>query len=253
MKLTILFMTFLITLSAHAITGREVMEKVKAHNEGYVGASATMTMTLVDAHDNKVERIMEALTKEGAKDDEEEGDKSITEFTKPLDVKGTKLLTWTMKKVPNKQWLYLPNFKRVKKINSKNQAGSFMGSEFSYEDIAGQEINKYSYKLISENADGWVVESTPKENSGYSKMMTTVSKKYTNPIEVKYYDRRGELLKTSKIEGYAPLKVKEKNIFYPKKVTMQNHQNNKKSIITWTERKVGIKHSNSKFKSQKLK
>ena len=158
-----------------------------------------------------------------------------------------------MKKESNKQWLYLPNFKRIKKINSKNQAGSFMGSEFSYEDIAGHEIYKYTYKLLEENKDSWIVESKPTSDSGYTKMITTISKTYYNPIKVQYFDRRTELLKTSSIEGHKPFKIKQKNIFYPSKVTMVNHQNKKKSIISWDKRKIGVEHSESKFKSQKLK
>lgn len=237
---------------AYAITGREVMELVDKHNEGHVGSSSIMEMTLIDAHNNQVQRVMKSINKEAPKN-VDYGEKSITEFVRPLDVKGTKLLTWTMKKSVNKQWLYLPNFKRIKKINSKNQSGSFMGSEFSYEDIAGQEIDKYQYKLLKETDADWIVESIPINDSGYSKMVTTISKKYSNPIKVEYYDRRGDLLKTSTIEGHKAYSVKKKSIYFPTQVTMVNHQNQKKSVIKWSDRKVGVEHSDSKFKSQKLK
>jgi hypothetical protein len=253
------FLSFLICIStnlvinnSYAITGREVMELVDKHNQGHIGSSSVMEMTLIDAHNNQVQRVMKSINKEAPKN-VDYGEKSITEFLRPLDVKGTKLLTWTMKKGANKQWLYLPNFKRIKKINSKNQSGSFMGSEFSYEDIAGQEIDKYQYKLLKENSDNWVVESIPINDSGYSKMITTISKKYSNPIKVEYFDRRGELLKTSTIEGHKSYSVKKKKIFFPGQVTMINHQNQKKSVIKWSDRKIGVEHSDSKFKSQKLK
>ena len=248
MKLTLLLL--ILSFSVFAKTGREVMELVKAHNDGVIGIKSKMTMTLIDAHNNKVDRQMLSMTKEG---DNENGDKSITEFTRPLDVKGTKLLTHTMKKGANKQWLYLPNFKRVKRINSSSQSGSFMGSEFSYEDIAGQEIDKYTYKLLSEDENIWTIESIPVEDSGYTKLISKISKEKYSATEVQYFDRKGELLKTSVVEGLKPLKVKEKNIFFPDKVTMTNHQTSKKSVIIWSERKVGITLPDSKFKSQKLK
>lgn len=248
MKFFALSLIFLST-TLFAKNGREVMELVKTHNDGFIGSKATMTMTLIDAHDNQVVREMISLSKEG---DKENGNKSITEFIKPLDVKGTKLLTWTMKQGPNKQWLYLPNFKRVKKINSSSQSGSFMGSEFSYEDIAGQEIDKYSYKLISEDEKSWTIESVPLEESGYSKLVSTISKDKYSATKVDYFDRKSELLKTSIIDGLTPIKVNQKSIFFPEKVTMTNHQTSKKSIITWSERKVGINLSESEFKSQKL-
>lgn len=248
MKLLLIILLF--SFNTFAKTGREVMELVKEHNDGVIGTSSNMTMVLVDAHENKVERQMISLSKEGDKDN---GSKSITEFTKPLDVKGTKLLTHTMKKGANKQWLYLPNFKRVKRINSSSQSGSFMGSEFSYEDIAGQEIDKYSYKLLSEDDKTWTIESTPLEDSGYTKLVSVISKEKFSAVKVDYFDRKGELFKTSIVDGLKPVKVNKKDIFFPDKVTMTNHQTNKKSIITWSERKVGITLPDSKFKSQKLK
>jgi hypothetical protein len=69
-----------------------------------------------------------------------DGDKSLTIFDKPRDVKGTALLSFTHKEGPDDQWLYLPALKRVKRIASDNKSGPFMGSEFAYEDIASQEI-----------------------------------------------------------------------------------------------------------------
>lgn len=248
MKSLILILS-LFSLSAFAITGLEVMQKVKAHNEGFGGTTSEMKMELIDAHGNTVERVMSAVLKEDAKN----GDKSITSFEKPLDIKGTKLLTWTMKDGPNKQWIFLPKFKRVKKINASNQAGSFMGSEFSYEDIGGQEISKYNYKLISENADQWVVESISKEKSGYSKMVTVISKTIFNPLKVEYFDRRGELLKRSILEDYKLFTVNSKKINMANKITMVNIQTKKKSIITWNKRNLGVKLNENDFKSSKLK
>ena len=249
LKLTTLLSILLsFQLNADAPSGLEIMKKVQEHNKGFIGATSEMKMVLVDAHDNKVERIMTGKVMESKK-----GDKSITAFKKPLDIKGTKLLTWTAKSGPNKQWLFLPKFKRVKKINARNQSGSFMGSEFSYEDIGGQILDKYTYKFLSMNNDEWIVESTPKDKSGYSKMITTISKKFLNPTKVEYFDRRGELLKISIIEEYEKFKVKGKLINMANKITMDNKQTKKKSIITWTKRKLGLKLKTTDFKSSKLK
>jgi outer membrane lipoprotein-sorting protein len=245
----LLLSLLLLSFTVHAnMTGRDIMEKIKANNEGYVGSTSKMTMVLIDAHGNKVERILTGKVLENLK----EGDKSITAFEKPLDVKGTKLLTWTSKQGENQQWLYLPKFKRVKKINAQNQDGSFMGSEFSYEDIAGQEIEKYNYKLLSETDSEWVVESTPKASSGYSKLVTTISKAKMNPIKVQYFDRKGELLKISILEDFKQFQVNKKNFDLANKITMENIQTKRKSVIEWNERKLGEKLSDNDFKATKL-
>lgn len=245
----LLFCSFLISTQVFALTGREVMEKIQKKNQGYLGSTSKMVMTLIDAHGSKVERVMNAKVLENRK----KGDKSITAFEKPLDVKGTKLLTWTVKNGANKQWLFLPKFKRVKKINSRNQSGSFMGSEFSYEDIAGQQIDKYKYKLLSETKKAWTIQSKPVDKSGYSKMVTVISKNKLNPLTVKYYDRKGDLLKESKLENFKVYKANKKKFDLADKITMENKQTKKKSVIVWTKRQLGKKLKESNFKATKLK
>lgn len=245
----LLFISLLLT-NAWALTGLEVMRKVDQANHGTIGTSSNMTMTLIDASGSQVTRAMKAKTLEA---DGGEGDKSIMEFLKPMDVKGTKLLTWVVKDGDNQQWLYLPQFKRVKKINSKNQSGSFMSSEFSFEDIAGEEIEKYDYKLLSEDDKTWKVESIPKRVSGYSKVVTTISKEFMNPLSVEYYDRKGELLKTSKLSGFEKTTVNGKTFHLASEIRMDNAQTKKSSIIKWEKRELGVKHGQNDFKSNKLK
>lgn len=246
----LLLASVLISTQVFALTGRELMEKIQKKNENYIGAESKMVMTLIDAHGNKVERIMTSMVLEGTG---KKGDKSITAFEKPLDVKGTKLLTWTMKDGANKQWLYLPKFKRVKKINARNQSGSFMGSEFSYEDIAGQQIDKYKYKILSEDKETWTVQATPTDKSGYSKIVSVVRKDIMVPKKADYYDRKGELLKTSTFEMFKKYKGAGKTFDVADKIVMENTQTKKKSIIEWTKRKIGVKLKDNKFKSTKLK
>ena len=81
-----------------------------------------------------------------------DGDKSLSIFDKPRDVKGTAFLSFSHTKGADDQWLYLPALKRVKRIASRNKSGPFMGSEFSFEDLASFEIGKYTYKFLKEEA-----------------------------------------------------------------------------------------------------
>lgn len=246
-----LFITLLNFLfHAHAITGLEVMQKVDDAQNEIIGLDSTMDLVLIDANNQKVVRQMQSQVLE-----REEGNKSITTFTKPIDVKGTKLLTWTQKDAPNKQWLYLPSFNRLKKINSKSQSGSFMGSEFSYEDIAGMVIEKYDHKMLEDTKDYWKVESIPKSTtqSGYSKMISKISKKYLYPIEVQYYNRRNEILKQSLVSQMLTYELAKKTFYLPKSITMKNNLNLRSSIIEWTKRKIGIKHNESAFQPQRIK
>lgn len=242
-------LSLLIMTSTYAITGLEVMQKVDKANDDFKGSSSQMSLTLINAYGEKLDRVMQSSVLE----DQKEGNKSITEFVEPLDVKGTKLLTWTMKEENNKQWLYLPRFKRIKKITSSGQSGSFMGSEFSYEDIAGNELSKYEYKLLKEDDKTWTVESKPKVDSGYSKIVTMIDKSKLIPIKAQYFDRKGDLLKISTMSDIAQYKVYGKTFNFANKIKMENVQTKKSSIISWKERKLGVSHKESDFKSTKLK
>tara|TARA_B100001971_G_C18268010_1_gene596213 strand:+ start:52154 stop:52894 length:741 start_codon:yes stop_codon:yes gene_type:complete len=244
-----LFSFLLLPTLVFAITGREVMEKVDKSGEGFVGSSSEMTLVLINAQGEEIERVMESKVFEN----NEEGNKSITEFVEPLDVKGTKLLTWSQKSDNNKQWLYLPRFKKIKKISSSGQSGSFMGSEFSYEDIAGNELDKYEYKLLKEDESTWTVEARPKNESGYSKIISTIDKKKLIPIKAEYFNKREELLKKSVMDKFKSYQVGKKSFTYANYIKMDNVQTKKASIIQWKDRKIGVKHKENDFKSTKLK
>lgn len=243
------FLMLSLPFCAFALTGLEVMQKVDQAGQGVQGTRSQVKMTLIDAHKRSVEREMKAYSLE----DNKNGDHSLIEFIKPLDVRGTQLLTQTVKGDNNRQWLYLPQFKRVKKINSSGQSSSFMGSEFSFEDIAGRDIDKYSYKLLGEDQQNWIVESIPKRESGYTRLVSVISKKYLAPIEVKYFDRKNELLKTSELSAYKKYANSGKTFNLADRIEMKNVQTNKMSIMEWSEREIGKELPLGQFQPNRLK
>ncbi len=238
------------TPEAKGLRLAKVFEK---NNNGFVGESGKTEMVLIDAHGEKVIRVMRGKTKEVKGD----GDKSISIFENPKDVKGTKMLTWSHKSKDDQQWLFLPSVRRVKKISSKNKSASFMGSEFSYEDLGSQEIEKYKFKWLKDekyNGDPvHVIERIPTYKSGYSKQISYISKKFSNPHKVEYFDRKKQLLKVAVFEGYKPYKVLGKTIYRASVIKMDNVQTKKKSIFSWKDRKIGVKFSDNDFRKNKLK
>ncbi|RAP28300.1 outer membrane lipoprotein-sorting protein [Candidatus Marinamargulisbacteria bacterium SCGC AG-343-D04] len=219
-------------------------------NNGFVTQQSMVKMILINAHGDKVERRMSFMGMEVDGD----GDKSLITFLYPADVKGTKTLTWSHKEGPDDMWLLLPALNRVKRINSRNKSGSFMGSEFSYEDISSDEAEKYTYNFIEDSTlDGrevWVIERYPKDkNSGYSKQVTYVDKEYRNPWKIVYFDRKGELLKTSVFSQYK--KIDRWWLF--NRIEVMNHQTQKSSILEWQNRELGNNLKSSLFTKQYLK
>ncbi|MEE2744828.1 MAG: outer membrane lipoprotein-sorting protein, partial [Bdellovibrionota bacterium] len=223
-------------------------------NDGFVGESSEMEMILEDAHGTKIKRRMKGKIMETKGD----GDKSISQFLLPADVKGTMMLTWTHKKKDDDQWLFLPSIKRTKRISSSNKSASFMGSEFSYEDLGSQEVEKYSHKLLKEekNKDGldlWVMERIPRnKKSGYRKLKVWIIKKYSNPGKIEYYDRKNELLKIATFSSFKEFKIGSRTLYRASKIHMVNVQTGKKSTISWSNRSLGVKFDEEDFEKDSL-
>lgn len=240
-------------VSAHAgpaeDKGLEIARKADKANEGFATEKGTMTLELINAHGDVTKRKMRFEVVEG----KEDGDKSLSVFDWPADVKGTKLLTFTHKKGDDDQWLFLPAVKRVKRIASSNRSGSFMGSEFAFEDLASQEVEKYTYKHLDDvkhdGRDCWRLERVPLEkNSGYKRQVVWMDKEYLAPVKIEFYDRKNELLKVSVFVGYK----KQGKFWRFERISVENVQTRKKSVLAWENRELGAKVDASRFDSAAL-
>jgi len=165
-----------------------------------------------------------------------DGDKTMIIFDAPGDVRGTALLSFTHKAGPDDQWIYLPALKRVKRIASDNKSGPFMGSEFAYEDIASQEIEKYTYRFLREDVyDGmkvFVLERYPvDEKSGYTRQIIWLDQEHYKERKVEFYDRKNVLLKTLVLKDYHQYLD---HIWRAHEMYMENHQTGKSTRLLQT-------------------
>lgn len=229
--------------------GYDIAVKVSKSNDGFQGEQSSMQMILINAYGDKIVRKMTSKTKEVSAD----GDKSIIEFVSPADVRKTRLLTWAHKNKDDSQWLYLPKSKKIKRISSRSKSGAFMGSEFSYEDLGSQEVEKYKHKFIKDakfkGRDVWITERVPVDpESGYSKQVTITDKKMLVALKIEYYDRKGELLK---IGTFGKFK-KFGKFWRAGTLRMKNIQTKKESVLIWNNRKLNKRFSDAEFTSAKL-
>ncbi|MDH5776959.1 MAG: outer membrane lipoprotein-sorting protein, partial [Gammaproteobacteria bacterium] len=146
---------------------------------------------------------------------------------------------FTHSKKPDDQWLYLPALKRVKRISSANKSGPFMGSEFAYEDISSQEVDKYTYKYLRdeklEGKDCFVIERKPTyEYSGYTRMVSWVDKNMYQARKVEFYDRKNSLIKTLSMSKFKQYKGK---FWRALQMDMMNHQTKKSTTLEWKDYK----------------
>ncbi len=247
---------FLLPLGAAASTPEErglaIAREADRRDRGFKDFTAKLIMTLKNKSGQESIRQIRVRTLE-VRDD---GDKNLSVFDNPRDVKGTAFLNFTHKTGDDDQWLYLPALKRVKRISSRNKSGSFMGSEFSYEDIASQEVEKYTYKWIRnelyDGLDCFIVERYPvdKKNSGYTRQVTWVDRKEYRILKVDYYDRKNSHLKTLTFGGYKQYK----NRFWrAEEMFMLNHQTGKSTKLVFSNYRFGVGLRDRDFSKSGLK
>lgn len=221
---------------------------------GFGDSKAEMKMILRNRHGEESIRDMRVRVLEVNGD----GDKSMFVFDRPRDVKGTGLLSYSHKVGNDDQWLYLPALKRVKRISSANKSGSFMGSEFAYEDFASQEVEKYTYKYLenepcpnNKDIECFVNERFPVDkNSGYSRQVGWIDTKEYRPQMIEFYDRKNVLLKTLVFKDYKQYLGK---YWRADELFMENHQTGKSTVLKWAGYKFGNGFSDHDFTRTSLK
>ena len=231
--------------------GLQIAKQADAYDSGFVDFTADMVMTLKNKKGETSTRQIRIRTLEVQGD----GDKSLSIFDEPADVKGTAMLTYSHGLQPDDQWLYLPAIKRVKRISSRNKSGPFMGSEFAFEDLGSQEVEKYHYNYLREDACGeWqchVLERMPAyEYSGYTRQVVWLDTEAYRVVKVDYYDRKGEPLKTLTAADYQQYLD---HYWRPGRMEMVNHQNGKSTVLEWKNYAFKTGLTENDFNSQTLK
>lgn len=213
--------------------GLAVAEEMDRRDHGWGDAAAEMKMVLTNSAGDVSTRELHLMMLEVT--EKNEGDWSLMTFDKPHDIEGTALLTHAHVSEPDDQWLYLPAVKRVKRISSANKSGPFVGSEFAFEDLAAQEVGKFSYKWLREEPCGTltchVVERVPNyEGSGYTRQIVWIDTDGYLLRKTEYYDRKASLLKTLSFGEYDSYLD---GIWRPRDLEMVNHETGKKTKLVW--------------------
>ncbi|MEH6357352.1 MAG: outer membrane lipoprotein-sorting protein [Pseudomonadales bacterium] len=209
--------------------GLAIAQEADRRDTGWVDQISDLKMILRNKQGQESTREIRTSTLEITGD----GDKSLSIFDTPADVRGTAFLSHTHALKSDDQWLFLPALKRVKRISSSNKSGPYMGSEFAYEDISSQEVGKYTYKWLHDEAlngrDCFVMERYPLDkNSGYTRQVAWMDKTIYQPLKVDYYDRKDSLLKTQTFNDYQLYLDK---FWRPDNMEMINHQTGKSTVL----------------------
>ncbi len=215
--------------------GLEIAREADRRDQGFADLTANITMIIKqDGSQQQRELKFSALELN------DDGEKRLFVFRHPADIKGTAVLNYSHIKGDDDQWIFLPAFKRVKRISSANKTTPFVGSEFAYEDLVSIEVPKYHYLYLGdEEIQGqscFKVQFTPSyENSGYSRQIVYLDKQYYRILKVDFFDHQNALFKTLTANGYKQYLGK---YWRPDSLHMVNHRDNRQTIMQWQNIKM---------------
>ena len=153
---------------------------------------AKVTMDLIAPGGAKRTRVLTMLRRNDGRNQ-----KYFMYFHEPGDVRGTAFLVWKYPEKDDDRWIFVPAVNMVRRIAARDSRSSFVGSDFSYEDVSGRDLSADSHTLAREeklgDAECYVIESVPKGPADFTKKVSWIDKKTFLPIKEEYYDAQGEL------------------------------------------------------------
>lgn len=181
------------------------------------------------------------------------GRKMLIRVLAPATIKGTAVLSISRPGVPDETWLYLPALGKPKRISAGERGGSFMGSDFSYEDMGLMRTNDYRYTLTgTEEVDGeemYVVESVPvsenaKASAGYARKIWWVRKDTFTRARSETRSSSGKTLKVMRSWNVIQL---ASNSWFTKNMETTSVQSGSSTQLTFLEMKTNTGVSDALF------
>ena len=119
-------------------------------------------------------------------------------FSQPQDVRDMTFMVYKYPQKDDDRWLFIPALNMVRRIAANDKRSSFVGSDFTYEDVSGRDIQDDTHTMVKEEKlgvrDCYVVKSTPKAGGvDYSYKLSWIDKANFLPLKEEYYDKKGEL------------------------------------------------------------
>ena len=212
-------------LQAPRLTPDAVAKRIQDRDTGR-DSRFTMRMKLADRHGRVRERVLDVATLRGreapgAAANAPDGDRRLIRFSYPNDIRGTSFLVWEHPSAEDERFLFLPSLGRVRRIAGSETQDSFVGSDFTYEDIGGRELDEYTYGFSGPDGEAaiwnepggqarpaWRLESKRKDSSAqFPRVISLVLKDSFVVVQADVFNRRNErqkvytVRKLEQIEG----------------------------------------------------
>lgn len=224
--ITIVF--FSLVYSSLSVVGQiDVNEMLIKMDETVFAAkdkSSSIKMVMVNQKSGKEKTKKAVMMQKGV-------DMKLFRYTFPKSDSGIATLS-----LPNNEiYLYLPLFKKPKKITNLAEKNAFNQSDFSVSDMATKSYaENFTPTLISTNESTYVVDLKPKsDDAPYSHQVVYINKEYYYPEQFDFYDKKNQLVKKA-IYNYAKIN----NYWISDEVSMEDLKKDHKTTIYMSDIKI---------------
>jgi outer membrane lipoprotein-sorting protein len=253
MKRWIAVLALLLPLQTWAQSGEEVMRKSQAAFL-YPGKDfkARVLMKLINKDGQERVRELTVLRlNAGAPGGEQ---KYFMYFFKPNDVKDMSFMTYKYPAKDDDRWMFIPAVNMVKRIAAQDKRSSFVGSDFTYEDVSGRDIEDDNHAIEREekvgSRDCYVVKSTPRAgDADFGHKLTWIDKANFLPLKEEQYDRKGARYKEFSADEVAEVKGLPTVL----KRTMKNVQSGHRTEVAYLKAEYDLGIEDSLFSERFLR
>jgi len=178
-----------------AITADEIMERSQlAYYFAGEDAKGMLTMDLIDRKGNTRQRVMTMLRRNQENSGEQ---KYFIYFHEPGDVRRLTFMIWKYPGKEDDRWIYVPAVDLIRRIAADDKYSSFVGSDFSYEDVSGRDLSEDTHILLREepldDREAFVVQSIPLAPAAFTRRVSWIDKDSFLPLKIEYFDAQNQL------------------------------------------------------------
>lgn len=226
-KSTICLITALCSAAGYAQEKGNALEILEKSQSAFYASGSDMrarvTMNLINADGKKRTRVLSMLRTNLSNGREQ---RYFLYFHEPGDVRRTAFLVWKHPEKDDDRWIFIPAVNMTRRIAARDSRSSFVGSDFSYEDISGRDLSADNHSFVREEKLGeascLVVQSVPKAPAEFSRKLSWIDKTTFLPLKEEYYDVQNRLARVFTADAIQPIAAGGKTYPTVLKRTMKN-------------------------------
>ena len=229
-------------------TGHQIMEEA---NDMLLAGNIAADITMILENEKGNQRVRELRIISQEKDGL---NRSVLHFTSPADIEGTGFLMIETPSGDSDMWLYLPELTKVRRIVSAGKSESFMGSDITYADMEGRNVDEYTYtRYEDETVDDqacYVVGAVPLNGSGeYARTIYSVSREHLVPLKALMFSPEGTYVKQMRMKELEHID----DTWIPTLIEVENVLEKHRTIMTLRNIELNTEADDSYFTQQYLK